>query len=134
MALLDIFKFKKKRGDTRPLPKADHNRSDVAAPAAAAAEADRSRTGRIVPGVLLSAHITEKSAATERSYAFVVASDATKNAIKRAVELRYGVAVAGVRVMTMPSKIRRRGMRIGHRPEFKKAIVTLVEGATINIQ
>ncbi len=68
-------------------------------------------------------------------YVFEVASDATKPAIRQAVERLFGVKVTGVWTMNMRGKARR-GMgraTAGVRPSWKKAIVTLKAGDKIDI-
>lgn len=75
--------------------------------------------------------ITEKSTELrdERNIvAFVVHRDANKIEVKRAVEDRFGVKVAEVRVANMHGKVRRRGRFVGRRPDWKKAYVRLAEG------
>ena len=84
--------------------------------------------------------VTEKSVKLQErdQYTFKVALDATKIDIRCAVETLFKVDVVKVNVMRMPGKpkwIRRRG--VAPRPvparEWKKAIVTIKEGQTIDI-
>jgi large subunit ribosomal protein L23 len=56
---------------------------------------------------------------------------ANKHEIKRAVEELFDVRVLDVRTMRMPRKTRRVGKFTGRKPEWKKAIVQLAEGQTI---
>ena len=56
---------------------------------------------------------------------------ATKHDIRRAVESLFDVRVLEVRTMRMPRKSRRVGKFMGRKPEWKKAIVRLAEGQTI---
>jgi large subunit ribosomal protein L23 len=75
--------------------------------------------------------ITEKSTELrdERNIvAFVVHRDANKIEVKRAVESRFGVKVAEVRVANVHGKVRRRGRFVGKRPDWKKAYVRLADG------
>jgi large subunit ribosomal protein L23 len=75
--------------------------------------------------------ITEKSTALRDArniVAFEVHRDANKIQIKQAVEDRFGVRVAEVRVANMHGKARRRGRFVGHKPDWKKAYVRLAEG------
>ena len=67
-------------------------------------------------------------------YVFMVNSNANKNQIKQAVQEIYGVQVKGVNVMNMPGKLSRmRGRRRSvRRAPWKKAVVTLAEGQTID--
>ena len=56
---------------------------------------------------------------------------ATKHDVKRAVEVLFDVEVVGVRTMRMPRKARRVGKFLGRKPEWKKALVELAEGQSI---
>jgi large subunit ribosomal protein L23 len=82
---------------------------------------------------------TEKSVKLQElnKYTFEVATRATKIDIRRAVETIFNVKVVSVNTMRMPGKkkmIRRRGAapRPVEAREWKKAIVTLQEGQTID--
>ena len=78
--------------------------------------------------------VTEKTsiAIQERGeYVFEVASDATKPAIRQAIEKLFGVRVEEVWTMNVRGKPRRVGRTIGTRPNWKKAIVRLREGDRI---
>lgn len=78
--------------------------------------------------------VTEKSTvAREERNVVTLAVDprATKPLIRKAVEELFDVKVLDVRTMRMPRKSRRVGKTEGRKPEWKKAIVTLAEGQTI---
>ncbi|MGQ0537963.1 MAG: 50S ribosomal protein L23 [Gemmatimonadaceae bacterium] len=80
--------------------------------------------------------VTEKSSAAYQAkgeYAFEVASDASKPAIRQAIEKLFGVKVTGVWTMQVRGKPRRVGQSVGKRPNWKKAIVTLREGDKIDV-
>jgi large subunit ribosomal protein L23 len=80
--------------------------------------------------------ITEKTVYGSESgtYAFEVNMHANKLLVKDAVETAFHVTVDHVRILVMPAKTARRGRRIGIRkPKWKKAIVTLVPGNTIEL-
>ena len=80
--------------------------------------------------------ITEKSSAAYQArgeYTFEVHSDASKPQIRSAIEQLFGVKVTGVWTMNVRGKERRMGKTAGRRPNWKKAIVTLREGDTIEI-
>ncbi|GAB4524977.1 MAG: 50S ribosomal protein L23 [Anaerolineales bacterium] len=81
--------------------------------------------------------ITEKSnyqSAKLNQYVFEVAGDATRTMVKDAVELIFDVKVTSVNIMNMVAKRSRnrvnRRMRT-RRPEYRKAIVTLAPGDSI---
>jgi large subunit ribosomal protein L23 len=62
---------------------------------------------------------------------FSVAKDANKIEIKQAVEELFNVHVDDVKTMVMKGKIKRWGYRPYQRSDWKKAIVTLKAGETI---
>ena len=67
-----------------------------------------------------------------RQYTFEVDRRANKHLIKQAVEKIFDVKVVKVNVITVPSRPRRWGRIQGRRPEWKKAIVKLVDGDSIS--
>jgi large subunit ribosomal protein L23 len=78
--------------------------------------------------------VTEKSAIAREEgniATFRVDPSATKHEIQRAVEELFEVKVEGVRTMNQPGKKKRVGKKIGRKPSWKKAIVVLAEGHTI---
>ena len=79
--------------------------------------------------------ITEKGQILQQDgkYCFVVADKATKWEIKRAVEMMFEVEVASVNVMNVHGKERRMGRNIFHEPVWKKAVVSLKEGHSIQL-
>jgi len=75
--------------------------------------------------------ITEKGLGvkeTEGTLVFEVATDATKTAVKQAVEALFKVKVSAVRTANYVGKERRRGKFSGFRPDWKKAYVRLKAG------
>lgn len=86
--------------------------------------------------VILRPLITEKATRLggENKYAFEVRRQANKVQIKAAVEKAFDVRVEAVNVMIMKGKPRRtRSGRIKHRPDWKKAVVTLGEGDKLEL-
>jgi large subunit ribosomal protein L23 len=83
--------------------------------------------------VLLRPVITERSMSGTNAgrYTFAVAKNATKRDIADAVAESFKVDVVAVNVIHVPGKTRRLGRRVGHRPDWKKAIVTLAAGQRI---
>ncbi len=78
--------------------------------------------------------VTEKSsiAREEANIAtFRVNPDATKHEIARAVEELFDVQVSRVRTMQQQGKKKRVGKKMGRKPAWKKAIVELAEGQSI---
>ena len=75
--------------------------------------------------------ITEKGLGvkeTEGTLVFEVAANATKTAVKQAVEILFKVKVSAVRTANYVGKERRRGKFSGFRPDWKKAYVRLKAG------
>lgn len=66
-------------------------------------------------------------------YAFIVAKDANKVEIKNAVEKLFKVSVAEVNTMNYRGKARRVGRHLGKRAGYKKAIVRLKDGESIDV-
>ena len=85
--------------------------------------------------ILLAPVVSEKSYSLigDRKYSFRVHKDAHKTQIRQAVEELFNVHVEGVNISQVRPKPKRRGMQRGVRPGWKKAIVQLREGDTIEI-
>lgn len=85
--------------------------------------------------VILAPHITEKStlASENNAVVFRVANDATKPQIKEAVEAIYDKKVVAVNTIVTKGKSKRWRGKPYKRSDFKKAVVTLVEGEMIDI-
>ncbi len=69
----------------------------------------------------------------QNGYLFEVARDANKIQIKHAVESIFNVKVATVRTLRVHGKPKRMGRYEGHRPDWKKAVVTLQKGGSIEL-
>ena len=89
--------------------------------------------------VLIRPLVTEKSnyqSSVLNQYSFVVASKATKTMVKDAIETLFDVNVVRVNVINAPAKRGRRARSrrlLVRRPGYKKAIVTLAAGETLEI-
>ncbi|NPA67699.1 MAG: 50S ribosomal protein L23 [Chlorobi bacterium] len=89
--------------------------------------------------ILIEPIITEKM--TDKSeklnqYGFIVKKNANKIEIKKAVEKLYNVTVESVNTMIYSGKRRdrytKRGLVKGRTKSFKKAVITLIDGDTID--
>jgi len=69
----------------------------------------------------------------QNGYLFEVARDANKIEIKRAIESIFNVKVDSVRTIRVHGKPKRQGRYAGHRPDWKKALVTLKKGHSIEL-
>lgn len=90
--------------------------------------------------ILIRPALSEKAnGLSEKSgkYTFVVSRKANKLQIREAIESFYGVEVTDVNTAVMPGKAKSRytkaGILEGQKPAYKKAIITLAEGDTIDI-
>jgi large subunit ribosomal protein L23 len=80
--------------------------------------------------------VTEKSTdlmASQNKYTFQVALKANKTQIKDAVEELFKVKVRKVNTSRVRGKLRRMGRFEGRTPDWKKAVVTLEPGHTIEV-
>ncbi len=129
MALLDLFKKKRKEVTRRPTPKAEL----PVAPEAETKEAAGPSVAAPSSPVLKSFHVSEKATRgmAYNQYTFMVAPRATKSQVRDAVELSYKVDVVNVHIVRLPSKMRQIGRHMGSVAARKKAIVTLKDGQTI---
>jgi len=79
--------------------------------------------------------ITEKNTNVMQlnKYCFEVLKDATKPQISGAISEIFKVTVLDVATMNVRGKMRRRGIRSGYTGRWKKAIVTLAAGDSIDV-
>lgn len=84
---------------------------------------------------ILSPVITEKATylSEQNKVVFRVADDATKDEIAAAVEALFKVKVTKVNTLNVKGKTKRFRGREGQRSDFKKAMVTLEKGQTIDV-
>jgi large subunit ribosomal protein L23 len=87
-----------------------------------------------IPSVLVQPRISEKAGHLVKlnKYVFKVKNDANKVEVKKAVEAAYKVRVTQVNMVSNQGKNRNFGNRAGRTSSFKKAIVTLKKGDTID--
>jgi large subunit ribosomal protein L23 len=91
---------------------------------------------RKVSEILVKPLVTEKSHEQldrHGAYTFVVANDANKIEIADAIEKQFNVKVKDVRTMRYAGKEKRMGRWMGRKAAWKKAVVTLAEGDSIEI-
>ena len=83
--------------------------------------------------VLLAPVVSEKSYAAieQNKYSFKVHKDAHKTQVRQAVEQLFDVKVVAVNIVKVKPKPKRRGLFKGERSGWKKAIVELRQGDTI---
>ncbi len=85
--------------------------------------------------IILAPVITEKSQriSEQNQVVFRVRGDATKPEIKEAVQTLFGVKVEAVNTLNVKGKVKRFRGTVGRRSDFKKAVVTLGEGQSIDV-
>jgi len=86
--------------------------------------------------IILKPLVTEKGSKLREEnnkYLFSVVSGANKIEIKRAVQEIFNVKVRDVQTIVVHGKVKRMGAFQGKRPDWKKAVVTLVEGQSIDL-
>ena len=87
------------------------------------------------PDIIFAPVVTEKSMKNAQNgiYAFKVSKTASKTQIKKTIEKQFGVHVEKINTLVTKSKDRRVGKYTGKTKTYKKAIVTLKTGETIEI-
>lgn len=66
-------------------------------------------------------------------YSFIVNPTSNKITIKKTIEYLFNVKVIKINTCQLPRKKKRVGKYIGYKSQYKKAIVTLADGDTINL-
>jgi large subunit ribosomal protein L23 len=86
--------------------------------------------------IILKPLVTEKGSRLREAgnkYLFQVAKDANRIEIGQAVKQIFNVKVKDVKTIVVHGKVKRMGMFSGKRPDWKKAVVTLEEGQSIDL-
>lgn len=123
--------------DATTAKSSDAKPAKAAAKKAAPAKAAKQATTATAPmtqavSVLIRPLVTEKAALTG-TYVFAVQRTANKTEIAKAVEAQYGVKPLHVRTMNFFGKTIRWNNQEGRRQDWKKAVVRLPKGQTINV-
>lgn len=94
------------------------------------------RDDKLIPGkiILKRPYVSERASALLglNQYVFEIYDNSNKKEVKKLVESLYDVKVKKVRVIKRPGKIRNIGRHSGFKPGFKKAVISLEEGYSIN--
>lgn len=90
---------------------------------------------QILIGPLLTERATAAQGNKEPKYSFKVAATSNKVEIRKAIEQAFKVKVVKVNTVLNKGKVKqlRQGQPSGRRPNWKKAVVTLAEGQSINL-
>lgn len=86
--------------------------------------------------VLRKPFLTEKSMLQKEqlnAIVFQVHTESTKTQVKEAVEKFFNVKVKSVRTMNFNGKVKRFGKNVGRRKDWKKAVVTLQDGQSLDL-
>lgn len=139
MGILEKFKSKKEQElsgdiveDTKVVKETTETDGAKKKPAA-------KKTAKVIPadlsGIVLRPLVTEKAAIVAHGgqYTFVVATKANRVQVKSAIRAMYGILPESVNIMCMRGKAVRFGRSNGQRASWKKAIVTLPKGKTIDV-
>ena len=96
---------------------------------------DSSYFNRSISDIIKYPIITDKATRLleNNQYSFVVNPSSDKITIKAAIEYLFNVKVIKVNTCKLPRKKKRVGKSIGYKSQYKKAIVTLADGYTINL-
>ena len=133
MSALNLFKKSGSRTSGKKQPTL--KQSEVALPDKSESVAPKISNLVIAPvSAILHPYVSEKATRLEgmNQYMFKVTRFANKLEVKKAIQNRYKVTVVSVNMINMPSKKRTVGRHVGTKSGFRKAIVTLAEGDSIN--
>ena len=132
--------FKKEKGAKAKAPKPETADAALAEKTAEKQEVkteqkNSSKNFSAVSQNIVKAHVTEKATGLsgQNQYVFVVKPSATKGEIQKSVHALYGVDVARVRIVQVHAKKMRLGRIKGIKKGYKKAIVKVKEGQSIDI-
>ena len=134
-----IFRRKKKESSDKTVSKTEEKKTDDKK-AAKKKQKPAKKSASVKLGVqgselIIKPLITEKSAtlASSNQYVFVVSRGANRVQIRSAIRSMYGITPVSVNIQNVRGKRVRFGRVRGKRKDWKKAIVTLPEGKTINV-
>lgn len=129
MAILDIFKKKKKKVEKKEKP------IEKPVEVKPQPKPKPKKISEVAYRVLKEPQVTEKATdlTQKNQYVFKVYPRANKPEIKKAVEDLYGVNVSDVKIIKVPRKQRRLGRIEGWRKGYKKAIVKIAKGQKIEV-
>jgi len=132
MAIFNIFKDKKK-AERKPAPKKEVKKEFPKE--AASVPLTSKKDSEVACRILKYPHVTEKATDLTgfNQYIFNVYESANKSEIKKAVQDVYGARVVAVKIINIHPKKRKLGKIEGWRKGYKKAIVKLAKGQTIEI-
>jgi large subunit ribosomal protein L23 len=133
MSILD--RFKKEEGAKKPKAQQKKQKKEKKKAPKAKVEKSKARTESNAYRVLVNPLISEKATdmGQDNKYIFIVNKKATKTEIKQAIKDVYGVKPLSVKTINVIGKQRRYGRVLGKTSDYKKAVIALPEGETIEI-
>lgn len=136
MGIIDTLKKKKPAGAKKKgaVDTHDHTHDHADAPKKVPVKLGKN-AAHAAQHILVRPLVSEKSAVMESRgiYTFVVARTATKNSVRQAVHDLYGIRPIDVRIVNVQGKMSRAARTMGKRSDWKKAMVTLPKGNTIQV-
>jgi len=135
MSILDKFKSKKEK-ELKGEVVEEISSVNVETPKA---EKKKSKKAKLIStdlsGIVLRPLVTEKAAVIAHTgqYSFIVALNANRVAVRAAIRAMYGIMPTSVNIQRVRGKFVRFGRTTGQRSDYKKAIVTLPKGKTIDV-
>ena len=129
---------KTEKEEKGPVAKKEEKKEKVTKPAKAVAKETKETKAKVsltADKILVRPLVTEKAAVAQslNKYSFVVNRSATKDQVKRAIGEVYGVTPKDVNIINVSGKVVRFGRTVGRRSDYKKAVITLAKGKSINI-
>lgn len=128
-------KKKAKTAEKKAAPSTGSKKEEKETPSQEAPASGKAVTGGKAYEILVKPIITERSGdlGVQNKYVFEVAEKANKVEVSKAVKEVYGIRPVKVNIIKMKGKRVRFGRTFGKRKDWKKAIVTLPQGKTINV-
>lgn len=129
-----LWKKGKKEKEENKIPKEFGNVGVEKDEKAVSPNIDISKFKNFESGVLKGFYISEKATglAPFSQHVLKVFDNTTKNEIKKQIESSFGVKVRGIKIINLPRKSRTIGRHAGFKKGFKKAIVVLEKGYSID--
>lgn len=137
MSILDKFKSKKEQELKGEVVETAEKAEGAEKPKAVKKAA--TKKAKVIPpdlsGTIVRPLVTEKAAVIAHAgqYSFLVAPNANRVAVRSAIKAMYGVIPESVNIQRVRGKFVRFGRAMGQRSDWKKAIVTLPKGKTIDV-
>ncbi|MBI4919895.1 50S ribosomal protein L23 [Candidatus Azambacteria bacterium] len=136
MPLLNKLFKKTGEGKKKEVKKPAVKKEPVKAVGGKKPETEIKKEAVLTSKVLVSPHMAEKAMAAQRlnQYVFKVGDKANKIIVANELKKNYNVKVLKVNIINVPKKARRVGKSQGFKAGYKKAIITLAAGQSIEFK